>query len=285
MIRNKLFGIGLIITLIISVSFIGCGGDDDDDVAGSGGGGGAGSSGSGGTENAGSSPQQTYNFTGWVQDTASADVRPEGMTVRALSNDLNLTPLAPDTTTAAGGTFSFDNLEPDKMCIQVVGIEGDEGRIDTYTCNVDTNEKDRFVVSTTYQLAKQISDGILGDKADPNLASASGAVYYKDENGKDQPVNCATVEVDPAGPDTFVVYFAGALPNPQLTRTDSGGRFLAFLLTPGMVNLKAIVNGEVIGTTSLPMKAPVESTGGQYNSNITRIYANQPGDPTPDCTD
>jgi hypothetical protein len=54
---------------------------------------------------------------------------------------------------------------------------------------------------------------------------------------------------------------------------------------PGLVKLNAIVNGKVIGSVSVPIQAPLDSTGGEYNSNIVRIYADQAGDPTPDCTE
>lgn len=280
MFQNRLFGIGLIITLIISVEFIGCNNDDGTDTSSTGGttGGGSGG-GTAGTKE----PGGPYTFTGWVEDAVDHS-RLEGLKVVALSNDDGITPLGPEATTAADGTFTLGNLEPEMMCIEILGTEGvDDPRIDSFTCNIETNEQDRFVVSTTSAIAEMIVTGMIG-KSDPNKASAAGAVYYWGEDGKEYPVNCATVRVVGA-PDAKVFYFVDTLPNKERVETDAAGRFLAMELDPGTVELEALVNGEVIGSISLPVQAPINLTGGQYSSNNTRIYADAPGDPTPDCTE
>ncbi|MBN1652658.1 MAG: carboxypeptidase regulatory-like domain-containing protein [Deltaproteobacteria bacterium] len=282
MIREKLFKIGLIFILAIGLGLTGCTSEDDDEPTG-------GSGGSGGTaEPSGGNGGGSNEFTGKVQDTVTGEPVPN-IKVVALGND-DMASLGKETTTDADGKFSFSGIEDDFFCVMVMGDEGEAGRVDTTTCNIPSNQKDRFVVSTQFSITKAITGALYGEEPnDPSLASASGGVYWKNEAGAEFPVGCAKVEVEGAPEGADVWYFAGTLPDVKRTEevgmTDAGGRFLVTRLQPGTVVLNAYVGDKKIGSTSLFLKAPKDSTGGQFNSNITRIYADEPGNPAPDCTE
>lgn len=222
-------------------------------------------------------------FTGIVRDAVSREPL-AGVTVVALSNDTTFEMLSDEVTTADDGTFVFNDLEPDLMCIKVVGTEGEDERVDTFSCNVSTNEHNRVVVSTPYAIAATSALG-LTCACDPTEAAITGTVLYRTDDGQEKPVSCATVQVEGMTDAESIFYFTDTLPNPVRSRTDAGGRFLVLMVPPGLVQLTAIVNGEVIGNVSAPIQAPLDSTGGEFNSNIVHIYADQAGDPTPDCTE
>lgn len=273
MIRNKLFGIGLILTLIISVSFIGCSSDDDDETAGSGGGGGGDTAGQGG-ENGG-----PYTFTGVVQDLVTDDPVPD-MPISALDNN-DLSDLGITATSGADGTFTLEGIEAEEFCVKVGKTED---RIDSVTCNVPSDQQGRFVVSTELSVAVGIN-GLLYPDEDPNpdLPGASGGVYFIDGNGDEVPIDCATVEVENPREGSGMFYFKDGLPNKEATHTDITGRFLSTKLDAGPTTVVAYIDGAEVGRTTLPLLAP-SSNGSTFNSNITRIYAEGvTSDPTPDC--
>jgi len=282
MIRKKLFGIGLIITLIISVGLFGCSSDDDDDgTAGSGATGASGASGSdtGGTDD----PNKTYNFTGWVQDLVTKEPVPN-MPISALNNE-DLSELGITATSAADGTFALDGI-PDKLfCVKVGKTEGDDARIDSVTCNIPSDSQNRFVVDTQLAVAESINGLLYGDEpVDPTLSGASGGVYYIDANGEEVAVDCATVEVENAREGADMWYFKDGLPStdPSVNKTDITGRFLSTRVDPGPTTVIAYIDGKEVGRTTLPLLAPADN-GSMYNSNITRIYVDTTEDPTPNC--
>lgn len=283
MIRNKLLGIGLIITLIIGVSFIGCGGDDDDDTAG----------GSGGT---GTTPGNNNTFTGVLRSNLDETEIPNA-TVKALDN-ATLEELGSETVTGLKGEIELKNLPAGEVCIFALGnTGGDLPIIDTYTYNVESNEQNRDIYAIPVSVAEMI-DGALCGPNDPTMGGASGGVYYKNEAGDEFTLGCATVEVEPSTESTVVYYFQGGLPSVgdqnepcdkadigagRILETSANGRFYATNMPEGMVTLTAYVKGQAIGSTTLKVTLPQNSTGGLYNSNITRIYADAPGNPAPDC--
>lgn len=279
MIRSKLYEIGLIFALIISVCQPGCNGDDDDDETKDDTGGS-----NGGNTDAGDS-KDGVTFTGVVKNVVTSEVVPD-IEVVPLSNDVNFTELGPKVKTDENGEFAFKGLEEDVMCVKVLATEGEAAMVDTYSCNVSTDQQALDVSSLPLSIASGISQMLYpGVEVDSTVASASGAIFYKTEDGYEIPVDCATIEVEEATDQTDIFYFDGVMPVTEATQTDNYGRFLVTRLPPGQVTINAMVDGEKIGSVSIPIQAPAKS-GATYNSNVTWILADEIGDPTPgsNCT-
>lgn len=227
-------------------------------------------------------------FTGTVRDIVTDEPVP-GMRVVALSNE-DLSELGVETTTDASGEFSLEGILDKEICVLVVGTEGEERRIDSYHYNVSSKQEDRDFISFQFAIAEAInsmlypSNGYSSELARIyGLGFITGSVYYKTEAGEEIPVDCATVEVAEATDDTDVFYFRAGLPDPTRVRTDTDGRLLIYWVPSGRVTLSAFVDGEKIGSVSLPIAAPKDSAEDTYRSNVVRIYADKPGDPSPDC--
>jgi len=284
MTRNTLSKIVFVFILIIGIGVTGC---DSNENATSEGAGGTGEGGTGGGTN---------TFTGILRNNLDETPIPNAP-VKALDN-ATLEELGREATSDIEGKFTITGLPDGEMCLFAVGeMGGDYPRIDTYTYNVETNEKDRDIYSIPISVAELIDSMICGPTSIVQ-GGASGGVYYYNEAGDEFPVDCATVEVEEATADTIVYYFQGGLPSVgvqdepcdrsdlgagRILETASSGRFYANNLPEGIVHLTAKVNGQPIGSTTLKVIAPKASTGGLYNSNITRIYVEGTGDPTPDC--
>lgn len=279
MIRDKLYKIGIIIALIMSVGLTGCksddSDDDDDDKTQTG------DSGDNGKSTDSGVSEDDDGFTGVVRDVVSNQAVPD-IEVVPLSNDVDFKELSDKVTTDSEGKFTFKDLDDGLMCVKVVATEGDNARVDTYTCNIPTDQKDITVSSLPFAIADGISKGLYPDTdPDPTMASASGILVYETKDGNMIPVDCATIEVEDETQKPDIFYFEGLMPDEAATQTDSGGRFLVTRLNPGAVTLNALVDGEKIGSTTIPIQAPADSDA-TYNSNITRIIADDTGDPTPD---
>jgi hypothetical protein len=279
MIPNKLYKIGLIFALIMSVGLTGCKSDDDDETKNGNGGSNGGSKDASAGDDAGTS-EDGVTFTGRVVDVVESKAVP-GIDVIPLSNDVDFTELGDKVTTDDDGKFTFEGLEDGLMCVKVMATEGDVPTVDTYTCNVPTDQQDIEVSTLQLTIAEMISSQLYpGVEPDPSMASASGFIVYKTDAGSEIPVDCATIEVEDETQEPDIFYFAGVMPDPKATQTDSMGRFLVTRLDPGEVTLIAKVDGEKIGEVTIPIQAPVES-GAIFNSNITKIIAEGTGDPSP----
>lgn len=270
MMKKNYSSFAVICTVVLSLCIFGCGSDDSDDSSGN-----EGASGSGGGASGDNGGSGSGTFTGVLLDQLNRQPV-EGVQMKALDNE-TLDPLGPTATTAADGTFKFEGLTVDQICVLAVGSTE---LIDTYTYNVGSDEQDRMIITVPVGIAELI-DGMVPGENDPTTGGASGAVYYRDEAGTELGVGCATVEV--VGVENATVYyFKDNLPDvgeERSMQTGNDGLFYAVDLPPGTVTLNALVNGEVIGSTSLKVTAPENSTGGLYNSNITRIYAEKTGNP------
>jgi hypothetical protein len=167
------------------------------------------------------------------------------------------------------------------MCVQVMATEGDAAMVDTFTCNLETNQQDVDVSGLLLSIASGISGSLSGgEDPDPTEASVSGYIVYKTADGLELPVDCATLEVEEATEDTIVIYMEGLMPDVKATKTDALGRFLIVRLSSGETTINAFVNGKKIGSVTVPLPAPAD-LGVTFVSNVTKIVADEIGDPSP----
>jgi hypothetical protein len=189
------------------------------------------------------------------------------------------------------GTFELTGLpgtadDPVPVGILAVGVLDDQGaavRIDTYTFNVKSNEQDRDIYSIPETMATLIPDQLGVTQAD-DKGSVTGAVYYIASDGNPYPLDCVVGRVED-DPTAEVYYSETSLFDKALTETSANGRFVALNIEPGYVTISALIDGEVVGSVSLPVVASGDSTGGAGTSNISRIILMPAdgADPTPDC--
>ncbi len=204
-----------------------------------------------------------------------------GIDVIPLSNDVDLTELGDAVTTDDDGSFTFKGLEDGLMCVRVMATKGDAAMVDTFSCNIETDQQDIEVSSLPLSIAQLITTDLYPDAdPDPTLTSVSGGVYYLTEDGLEIPVDCATLEVEEATEDTDILYMEGVMPVRDATQTDSVGRFLITRLPAGQTTINAFVDGEKIGSVSVPLPAPA-GYGVTLVSNVTKIIADEIGDPSP----
>jgi hypothetical protein len=168
---------------------------------------------------------------------------------------------------------------------------GGSARCDTYHFHISYDAQDQIISS----VATGINDAfnrMSQRPANPETTSALGAIYWRESDGKESMVGCATVEARSDGHrDDSTTYYLNEEGFPDFegtiteTRADDS-RYLITHIIPGEVTLVAKIDGREIGRTTVVLKAEKEaSTGDDCLFNITRIYADSEGvDPTPkDC--
>jgi hypothetical protein len=212
--------------------------------------------------------------------------------IRALDNQTGAD-LGISATTDATGWVTFDQELPadanGEVGFRSVGaLVGAATYIDTYQFNIQADALDErlwVVDQPTYQGAPLMAgvtkqDGTPG--LDPGTAVIAGGIYWVDANDPDEVENhigCATAKTDPESGQ--VRYFGdNGLPTTIASRPDTNPLVAYYLVanaTPGKVTVRAYMDQDEIGSTSLHTYADAVS--------ISNIYADgtQP-DPEPaDC--
>jgi hypothetical protein len=280
MIRKHIFGLGFICAMALSLTLVACGDDDDDGSAGTpGGGAGTPAGGSGGA--AGTAPSGNNTMTGYVTDYLP-DTNAPDITLRFLEN-VNGDPLGIEVVSDADGNFTASGLPDGKVGVLALGdLDAASPRMDTYTFNIPSNDQDRQIFSFGTNLG-DIVNAALGDP-DLTKGGASGTILFVDASGQSYPVDCAVVELEAGEADVYYIN-EGGLPDTGLREhTTANGRFYMRNVAPGPVTINAVINGEVMGSVSLPIMAAQDSTDGKNVSNLTRIVLEGvTEDPTPDC--
>ena len=245
--------LAILLSLLLGVGLfgLGCGDDDDNDAAGDADVDGDADGDADGDSDGDSDADVLVNYTGTVIGFGSDTPVPD-MTVIALENGTAEEIEGHTQTSGADGSVVFDNLPVDDeglVGFKVVGVPTQF--VDTYQFNIIGDQKDDtlyHVDFATYTMAPAIA-GIVVDK---KKAIAAGAVYFRKPNGDEEPVGCATVE--PVSGEAEIRYFGdNDLPAPveeQESVNPGNGYFIGANMTPGKVTLQALIDGEVIGTST-----------------------------------
>jgi len=212
-----------------------------------------------------------------------------GIAIQVLDNDTG-DEIGISSTSDAEGYVTFTEALPGTLCgFRAVG--GDVGGatyVDTYQFNIACAALDErlWVVDETTYVGVPLSAGITKQDGtfglDPGTAVLAGGIYFEEESGVENHIGCATAATDPE--DGQVRYFGdNGLPT-TLDVRDTTNPLVAYYvvanLTPGPTLVKAFLEGEEIGSTSLHVYADAVSI-----SNIYSVSAAEGGtDPEPaDC--
>jgi hypothetical protein len=272
-----------------SSAAIGCGAASEDDPTPSmPGGGGAGMGGPPATG--------TSNFTGMIVESTNDRPIDNGslaLTVRALDNATGMPLAGKETMNDGNAGVAFADLPNPEVGFMIKGVPA--MAIDTYTFNVESNAQGellRVVAKSSVLTVKTVANVTL----DPALGDLAGAIYWKNGSGVEEPVGCATVAIDDGQGE--IRYFARnnlpttnvALPSaPNLeVRTATNplnGKFFITGTSLKRHTVTAMVNGQVIGSASLPVFAGTASTDGENAISLTDILVEgMSANPTPaDC--
>jgi hypothetical protein len=201
----------------------------------------------------GDSDSETAHFRGYVVDFATK-VPLSGVTVFVLDNETGDKLDVEAGSTDATGYVEFDIPLPEgagddfKVGFLCAGVENES--VDTYQFNLDAfagDERLWLVDATTYDVAPLAA----GIELTPGTTVVAGGVYWVNEEGAEEIVNCATVETDTGSGD--VRYFAdNGLPantNVRDSVNPLNGFFIIGNIEPGTVNLKGMTGTNVFGTT------------------------------------
>jgi hypothetical protein len=226
----------------------------------------------------------TVSFAAVVRDPTS-DVTIEGTTVQALDNETG-EPLGIEEVSGNNGAIAFEGLPAGKVAFLSVGQVG--MTIDTYQYNIDADAQDE----TLWVVAKstaQIVPTLASLTPDPESAAVSGAVYWVNADGVEEPVGCATIAFEGEGEATEYRYFGdNNLPTTlemQASTNLLNGRYFIGNAPTGVQRVSAQIDGESMGETTLVLFARKDSTDGEDNVCISNIYIEGVDEnPTPaDC--
>lgn len=210
------------------------------------------------------------------------------LTVRALDNATGQPLPGMETVTDDDARVTFNGLTQPEVGFMIQGVPAQA--IDTYSFNVSPLEQNRLlrvVAKSSVLTVKTVANVTL----DPQMADVAGAIYW----GNDEPVGCVTVTIDDGVGD--IRYFASNnLPTTNVAlesapflevRTATNplnGRFYIANVTPGVHTITAHLNGEVVGSASLPAFPGNMSTDGENAISLTDITLPGDANPTPaDC--
>jgi len=285
--RAKRLRLGIVVSLGLGGVAIGCGAASEDDPTPSMPGGGAGM---------GAVPTTgTSNFTGMIVESTNDRPIDSGqlpLIVRALDNTTGMALPGKETMNDGSAGVAFSDLPNPQVAFMVKGVP--DQAIDTYTFNVESNSQDkllRIVAKSSVLTVKTVANVTLN----PALGDLAGAIYWKNASGIEEPVGCATVAIDDGQGE--IRYFASnnlpttnvALPSaPNLeVRTATNplnGKFFITGTALARHTITAMLNGQVIGTESLPSFAGTASTDGENAISLTDILVEGSANPTPaDC--
>lgn len=222
-------------------------------------------------------------LTGTVLDALTTD-SVSGLIIEALDNDTG-EHLDIGTVSGTDGGFTLSGLPDGLVGLLVMGTQADATgapRIDVYIFNVPSDAQDRVVMSSTISL-QHLLQNMLGISQDESKATVIGSVYYFDDDSIERPVDCAVVTIDRPG-DVYY-YEETRLPSLDRDNTASEGRFLltnTTVIPAQNLTITASVDGRTIGSTIIPLMDPRDSVFSE-NLHVVQIYADELGDPTPDC--
>ncbi len=221
---------------------------------------------------------RNHQLTGHVEDEFATRI--PDITVRALDNE-TATVLYDETVSDEVGGFTLTGLPNGEICVMAVGdYTQDPRRNDTYTCNVPSDSRDLTILSSDASLVEIVTGLLCCDHSRTGIVT--GAVYYYDEACEEQLVGCAHVEADVA---STMFYFDGSLPSTTRTSTDpNSGRFLMIHVDPGMVTVTATLANGKSGSTTIPVFAGEDATGGDYSMHVAKVYIEGLGNPNPECS-
>ncbi|MGD8863226.1 MAG: hypothetical protein PVI30_24645 [Myxococcales bacterium] len=214
------------------------------------------------------------------------------LTVRALDNETGAPLPGLETVNDESAMVSFSGLTQPSVGFMIQGVVNQA--IDTYTFNVDPLDMNRLlrvVAKSSVLTVKTVANVTL----DPQMADVAGAIYWDNAQGIEEPVGCVTVSIDDGQGD--IRYFASnnlpttnvpleSAPNLEVrTATNPlNGRFYIANVVPGRHTITATLNGQVVGTASLPAFQSSQSTDGENAISLTDITIDAPANPTPaDC--
>lgn len=226
----------------------------------------------------------TRSFAATVKDPTS-DVTIAGTTVKALDNETG-EPLDIDAVSKSDGSIAFTGLPAGKVAFLSVGKEG--MTIDTYQFNIASDAQDESLWVVAKSTA-QIVPTLAGFTGEPAKASVSGAVYWVNKAGEEEPVGCATITFEGEGEATDFRYFGDNNLPTTLEMRDStnllNGRFFIGNAPTGVQKVSVQVGGKTMGSTTLVLFARQDSSDGEDNICISNIYIDGASkNPTPaDC--
>ena len=228
--------------------------------------------------------EPSLGFAAVLRDPVSDDPI-EGATVKALDNDSG-EPLDIDATSGANGRITFEGLPAGKVAFLAVGEP--EMTIDTYQYNIDSDAQDE----TLWIAAKSTATAVpllAGFEGDPEMSSVSGAVYWINGDGDEEPVGCVTVAFEGEGEASDIRYFGdNNLPTTVEMRGDTNplnGRYFIGNAPPGVQEVSVLIDGTAMGSTTLVLFARKDASDGEDNVCISNIYVEGADEnPTPaDC--
>jgi len=258
---RKNIAILLAMVLVIALFAVACGGDDT------------------------SKEEEAATFAAVVHNFVSDDPLP-GITVYPVNNNNGeiLDGFEPQVSDNDGMVY-FENLPEGVVGFLCEGIENQTA--DTYQFNIDSAAMDEKLWSVDWATYKTAPLGANLELVD-GLGTAAGAVYWCNNAEEraaggcsadyEEIVGCSTVETEPSSGEPR--YFGPTrLPYPltsQKSVNPVNGYFLFGNIDPGLVKVKAMVNGQEIGSTEFVSMPDAICIG--------NIYATTDSNPAPaDC--
>lgn len=204
-----------------------------------------------------------------------SDTPVPNMKVIVLDNDTG-EPLGIDEKTSDNdGRVCIGGLPAGKRVgFKVLGVPGKF--VDTYSFNIRSDAQNETIWAmalSTFTMSIKLAQV----DVDPTKAIAAGGAYWLDEEKKEYPVECGTVE--PISGEADMRYFNDAgLPGPPEAQSNlnrANGYWVAANMTPGKVTLQIMVDGEAVGRTTFhAFPGEAISIG---NIEVDPEYTNNPG--------